>query len=39
MMWILTANHQIEHWDPNGEVRARLKELKGFETPQEEQQY
>jgi hypothetical protein len=24
-MWMLEANHQTEHWDPNGEVRGRTE--------------
>jgi hypothetical protein len=28
-MWMLTANHQTEHRDPNGGVRRRTEELKG----------
>ena len=32
-MWMLTANHQTEHRDPNGGVRRRTEELKGFAIP------
>jgi hypothetical protein len=27
-MWMLTANHQTEHRDPNGGVMGRTEELK-----------
>jgi hypothetical protein len=36
-MRMLAAKHWTEHSDPNGGVRGRLKELKGFTAPQEEQ--
>jgi hypothetical protein len=36
---MLTVNCCTEHRDPNGGVRERMKELKGFATPQKEQQY
>ena len=32
---MLAANHGTEHEDPNGKVRGRTEELKGFATPQE----
>jgi hypothetical protein len=38
-MQILTANHWTKPGDPMEELGEGLKELKGIETPQEEQQY
>jgi len=32
-MWMLEANHQTEHGYPNGRVRGKTEELKGFATP------
>jgi hypothetical protein len=32
-MQILTANHWTEHADPDGGVRRRTEELKGFAIP------
>jgi hypothetical protein len=36
---MLAANHWTEHRDPNGGVRGKTKELKGFAAPKEKQQY
>jgi hypothetical protein len=36
---MLSANHQTEQEYPMEELGERLKELKGFVTPYEEQQY
>jgi hypothetical protein len=38
-MQMLATKHLTEHRDPNREVGEGQKELKGFATPQEEQQY
>jgi hypothetical protein len=38
-MWMLTANHWTEHRDPMEELGEGPKELQGFATPKEEQQY
>jgi hypothetical protein len=38
-MWMLTANLWIKQGDPMEELEKGLKELKGFATPEEEQQY
>jgi hypothetical protein len=36
---MLVANHWTEHGIPTGGVKERTEELKGFATPQKEQQY
>ena len=32
-MWMVAAKHWTEHWDPNGEVRARTKGAEGVHSP------